>query len=164
MVSLEVVAKQSVEQRLERLQRSADDFAAAIEGRDDAAVSRRPDARNWSAKEVVCHLRDSEALFLQCLEAMVRLDEPEFGQPDHADRWAEERQYLRNDTAHALGVFRRHREATLAFLRAQRAEDWQRGGGFGSLGRFTVDYLLAVIAWHDDDHLDQLRRALEGRA
>jgi hypothetical protein len=51
-----------------------------------------------------------------------------------------------------------------AAVRARRPADWQRGGGFGSLGRFTVDYLLAVIAWHDDDHLDQLRRALEGRA
>jgi hypothetical protein len=28
----------------------------------------------------------------------------------------------------------------------------------------TVDYLLSVMAWHDDDHLDQLKRALEGRA
>jgi hypothetical protein len=28
----------------------------------------------------------------------------------------------------------------------------------------TVDDLLSLIAWHDDNHLDQLARALDGRA
>jgi hypothetical protein len=26
----------------------------------------------------------------------------------------------------------------------------------------TIDHLLSLMAWHDDNHLDQLRRALEG--
>jgi len=28
----------------------------------------------------------------------------------------------------------------------------------------TGDELLTLMAWHDDNHLDQLKRALEGRA
>jgi hypothetical protein len=28
----------------------------------------------------------------------------------------------------------------------------------------TVDDLVSVMAWHDDEHLDQRKRALEGRA
>jgi hypothetical protein len=28
----------------------------------------------------------------------------------------------------------------------------------------TLDDLLSVLAWHDDNHLDQVKRALEGRA
>jgi hypothetical protein len=27
----------------------------------------------------------------------------------------------------------------------------------------TVDDLVALMAWHDDNHLDQLTRALDGR-
>jgi hypothetical protein len=27
----------------------------------------------------------------------------------------------------------------------------------------TVDDYATMIAWHDDNHLDQLRRALDGR-
>ena len=165
MSTLEEVAKQPREERLDQLQRTSDDLTAAIRDRDDTALSRRPDATNWAAKEVVCHLRDSEEFFLQCLEAMIKQDEPEFGGPSNlADRWAEERQYLRNDTDHAVRVFRKHRTATLAFLRGRAPEDWERGGSFGSLGRMSVDYLLAVIAWHDANHLDQLERALDGRA
>jgi hypothetical protein len=33
-----------------------------------------------------------------------------------------------------------------------------------SRGRRSIDEFLTVIAWHDDNHLDQLRRAVEGRA
>jgi hypothetical protein len=33
-----------------------------------------------------------------------------------------------------------------------------------SRGRRTLDDFLAVMAWHDPNHIDQLCRALEGRA
>jgi hypothetical protein len=28
----------------------------------------------------------------------------------------------------------------------------------------TLDFFLTLMAWHDDNHLDQLRRALAGKA
>jgi len=31
-----------------------------LKGQSDAALSRRPDAKNWSARECICHLRDTE--------------------------------------------------------------------------------------------------------
>jgi hypothetical protein len=31
-------------------------------------------------------------------------------------------------------------------------------------GRITIDGFLTLMAWHDDNHLDQLQRALDGRA
>ena len=43
-------------------------------------------------------------------------------------------------------------------------------GNFASLGQQylwasqTVEDFATTIAWHDDNHLDQLRRALDGRA
>ena len=40
---------------------------------------------------------------------------------------------------------------------------WSRGGVHGdSRGRRTLDEFLTTIAWHDDNHLDQLGRALDG--
>jgi len=32
-----------------------------------------------------------------------------------------------------------------------------------SRGRRTIDQFLSIMAWHDDNHLEQLRRALAGR-
>ncbi len=167
---------------LERMERTADEVAAAIGGRDDAALSRRPEPASWSAKEVVCHLRDIEELFMLRFRTILALDEPTFlvlgemptdraawgivegdAPPLDPDRWAEERQYLGNDAGLALAALRRRREETLALLRRLEPEHWQRGSVHVALGRMTCADWVALIAAHDDKHLAQLRRALEGR-
>jgi len=40
---------------------------------------------------------------------------------------------------------------------------WQRGSIHATLGRMTFDDWVTLIAAHDDNHLSQLERALEGR-
>jgi len=163
MPTMDEVAKQPKEERLARMQRSADDFAAALKGQSEAAVSKRPDAKNWAAKEVVCHLRDTEALFMERFQLIMAMNDPTLIGPD-PDRWAEERQYLRNDVTQALAAFRTRREETLAFMRKLSPADWNRGGIHAVRGRLTLDAFATLMAWHDDNRLDQLRRALDGRA
>ena len=173
MPTLDEVAKQPLQQRLERMARTADDLAAAIAGQSEAALVRRPDLKNWAAKEIICHLRDTEELFIARLEMIAAMDEPAFGAAgqgariltiDTPDRWAEDRQYLRNDASQALATFRIRREGLLAHLRALTPAQWQRGGIHPVRGRMTVADFATLIAWHDDNHLDQLRRALVGKA
>src|SRR5262249_18238477 len=163
MPTMEDVAKQPREQRLARLARTADDLAAAIRGRSDEALSRRPDAKNWAAKEVVCHLRDTEELFMERFGMILGMDEPRLTGLD-PDRWAEERQYLRNDAAAALAAFRKRRGESVEFLGKLSPEGWRRAGIHATRGKFTLDDFLTLMAWHDDNHLDQLGRALDGRA
>jgi DinB family protein len=163
MPTAEEYAKQPVAQRLDRMTRTADELASAIRGQSDAAVSRRPDAKNWAAKEVICHLRDTEEMFLLRFESVLAMEDFKF-LPVNPDRWAEERQYLRNDAGEALAAFRKRREETLAFLRKLAAADWKRGGIHPTRGRMTIDDFAALIPWHDDNHLDQLQRALAGKA
>ena len=163
MPTMEEYTKQSPDERLARAARTADDLAAAIRGRDDAVMSKRPDAKNWAAKEVLCHLRDTEESFMARLEVIMAMDEPKLVGVN-PDRWADERQYLRNDATEALAAFRKRREETLTFYRGLRAEHWKRGGIHPTRGRMTVDDVLSLLAWHDDNHLDQLKRALDGRA
>ena len=81
-----------------------------------------------------------------------------------ADRFAEDRQYLRNDAGQALAAFRKRREESLALLRSLTPEQRQRGCLHPTRGRLTIDAFVTMLAWHDDNHLDQLRRALEGKA
>ena len=79
-------------------------------------------------------------------------------------RWAEDRQYLRNDTGEALATFRRRRQESLELIRTLTPADLKRGGIHSVSGRMTLDDLVTQKAWHDDNHLDQLRRALGGKA
>lgn len=151
------------DEQLARMGRTAADFAAAIKGASDAQLSRRPDDTSWSAKEVVCHMRDTEESFMQRFQAVMAMDEPRF-LPVEPDRWAADRQYLRHDTAEALDAFRVRREESLRFLRELRPEQWERGGTHATRGRMTIRDFVGLMAWHDDNHIDQLRRALEGEA
>lgn len=63
MPTMEDYLTRPVVARLEPLRTTPDELAAEIRGRSDAILSSRPDGRNWSAKEIVCHLRDVEELF-----------------------------------------------------------------------------------------------------
>jgi DinB superfamily len=171
-----------IEARLGRLQQTPEELAQAISGKTDAELSRRPDAHNWAAKEIVCHLRDVEELFQIRFHTVVALEEPrilvvgasatdlaawriggEIGHPLDPGRWAEERQYLRNAAGEALAAFRRRRTEVLTLLRSLSPAEWERGGIHLSRGRLTLGEWVASLAAHDDNHLAQLHRALEGR-
>ena len=164
MPTMEEYAKQPRDERMRRLGRTPDDLAAAIKGQSDAVLSRRPDATNWAAKEVVCHLRDTEEAFGTRFEQILAMDvdPPLVGSP--ADRLAEERQYLRNDAEEALAAFRGRRAETLVTFGKLAPAQWEKGGIHPVRGRITIDDFLSLMAWHDDNHLDQLTRALQGRA
>src|SRR5207245_3664427 len=152
-------AQQPLEPRMKRLARTADDLAGAIRGRDDAILSRRPDGKNWAAKEVVCHLRDVEEMFMGRFGMILAMDNPKLAfDPTTPDRWAEERQYLRNDAPLAVAAFRARRDESLALLRALTPEQWKRAGVHASRGPITINDFVTLMAWHDDNHLDQLKR------
>ena len=165
MATMEEYAKLPVGERLKRLTRTPDELAAAIRGRDDATLSRRPDGKNWAAKEAICHLRDTEEMFMGRFGLILAMDAPKLAfDPTTPDRWAEERQYLRNDAQQALGAFRTRRDESLDLLRTLTPEQWKRAGVHATRGRVTIDDFVTLMAWHDDNHLDQLKRALEGKA
>lgn len=171
------------EKRLARLDQAPAALAGAIEGHDDASLSRRPDAKNWCAKEVVCHLRDIEELFMLRFHMMLGTDEPVFlvlgelppdparwglegaiGMPLDPDRWAEERQYRRHDALAALAALRNRRQQSLALLRRLTPAQRQRGSLHVTLGHMDFEDWTALMAAHDDKHLAQLQRALRGEA
>ena len=66
-----------------------DELGAAIHDQSDAVLSRRPDPKNWAAKEVICHLRDTEEVFFMRFHAIVENDELKmYFHPDAAERFA----------------------------------------------------------------------------
>jgi hypothetical protein len=151
-------------ERLARLERTPADLARLMRGQSDAALSRRPAPDAWSAKEVVCHLRDAEEHLSGWIMLILTMNDPVLIEAGTAARWAEDRQYARHHAGAAWDAFGRRRDETLDLLRGLTPEQWQRSGHHHRWRRMTVDHLLSLMAWHDDNHLDQLRRALEGKA
>ena len=153
----------SPDERLARLARTPDQLAALLAGRTEAALARRPAPDAWAPVEIVCHLRDAEEMFGQRFEAILAMDDAALPEVGPADRWALERQYRRHDAALALAHFRRRRGESMETLIALPPDDWQRGGEHPVRGRVTIDMFVALMAWHDDNHVEQLTRAVEGR-
>ena len=162
-LTVEAYAAMPRDARLARLARTTDELTAAIARRGPADLAQRPAAGAWAPVEVLGHLRDSDEWFLARCRLILAMDEPRFPRTN-PDRWARERQYLRHDAADAIGAFGRWRDELGALFGELAPDAWARGGvHLDGRGRRTLDEFLSVIAWHDDNHLDQLRRALDGR-
>ena len=120
------------------------------------------------ARTVYARYREDEgSVEANVLPAVIAILAASGGEAEYAefrDRFArartpqEEQRYL-----YALAGFRRHREETLALLNSLSAEQWLRGGIHSQRGRLALGDWVASLAAHDDNHLDQLRRALAGR-
>ena len=150
-------------ERLARLAATPAELTAKLSGVSAAVLARRPAPAAWAPVEVICHLRDLEESFHERLDLILTSDEPCFP-TTNPNRWAEERQYARNDAHAAARAFGRRREQTLQLLHDVRGDDWSRAGRqLDSRGRRTVDDFVTLMAWHDDNHLEQLSRALDGR-
>jgi len=152
----------TLDEQLARMERTVNDYAAVVKNVSDAQLTKRPDPKNWSAKEVVCHVRDTEESFMMRFLSIMAMDDPKF-LPVEPDRWAVERQYQRNDVQEALAALKTRREETLRFFRGLKPEQWERGGIHATRGRMTLKDFVELMAWHDDNHLDQLKRALDGK-
>jgi hypothetical protein len=154
-------AMQTFAAQTARMARTPDDLASAIRDTPDHVLAKRPDEKSWSAIEVLCHLRDTEEAYMTRFQLILAVHEPPFPVVE-PDRWASERQYQRNDAREAVAAFRIRRGESLAFLRHLRPEDRARAGVHATRGRMTIDDIVALMAWHDDNHLEQLTRALAG--
>lgn len=161
MATMEEYSKQPREQRLQRLERTADELGAAIKGQHVATLTKRPDTKNWAGVEVICHLRDVEESFNQLFQ-MLAMDDMKI-LPSDVDRWAVGRQYIRCDVQESVDAFRTHRAENLDTFRKLTSEQWQCGGTHPARGRMTFDDFVSLLCFHDDNHLDQLSRALAGK-
>jgi len=155
-------ALESLKETFTEMAKGPDEFIAAIQGVPAALLSKRPDEKNWSAREVVCHVRDTEEYFLERFLMILSFDEPVFS-PADVQRWAFERQYLRNDAGEALAAFHKRRQENLEFLKGLAPGQWERTCIHKIRGRMTMRDYLNLVAGHDKNHLDQLKRALAGK-
>jgi hypothetical protein len=138
-----------------RLAASPKQVAHLVAEVDDARLDAAPPGE-WSARTILAHFRDCEALCegLRVLR-MLAEDEPELADFDEQE-WAATRNRSRDRKEQLLGDFALQRQATLNVLSGLRAEDWQRRGTHATRGTFTVRTWAEAIADHDAAHLAQL--------
>jgi hypothetical protein len=123
-----------------------------------------PAPGKWSILEILCHMRDMEREAY--LERYTRiLAEPEPPLPDvNGDAFAIERDYRGQKAADILRDWMRLRRESLRLLKKAKPEQWRRAGIHETMGRLTIDELVARhAAGNDMAHLAQIE-AIKRRA
>ena len=132
--------------------------AAALDGITDAELDRRPAAGEWTAREIVHHLADSETnsyirlrrLFAETTPAIVGYDQ---------DGWARELHYDRRPIEPSLAVFNAVRASSSELLGTVEEAAFDRAGTHDEHGTYSVDTWLELYAAHAHDHAAQIRQA-----
>ena len=130
-----------------------------VDGLDDAGWIARPVPEEWSAVEIVCHLRDEEDEdFGARVRAVVRGGE-QFT-PIDPERWATERRYVAESGPRALAAFRGRRQASLGYLVTVDPARLTAAVPLANSGPLSGLDLLAAWVAHDRLHVAQLANTL----
>ncbi|MGW7576325.1 DinB family protein [Streptomyces sp. NPDC054765] len=116
-----------------------------------------PSDGEWNAMQIVHHLADNEAVNAVRIRSILTEDTPEIFGYD-SDPWS--RFFSVEPAEDALERFAVSRRNTVALVRSLSSQDLDRKGVLSYRGAESLRVLLAVLAGHDRDHLDQLRDTL----
>jgi hypothetical protein len=146
---------------LERYRTGAAEVDAALEGISEPELNRRPPgADEWTPREIVHHLADSESMAYIRLRRVIAEDDPLIQGYDEPE-WARRLHYDR-PIEPSRAVFGAVRSASLALLERLTPDEWRRSGTHSESGPYSVETWLQIYASHGHDHADQIRRARAG--
>lgn len=148
---------------IDRYAAGFDAVVAALDGITAAELDHRPAPGEWSPRQVVHHLADSEARSFIRLRQLLAEDGGVIQAYDQ-DRWAERLPYdLPVEVS--LPVVQAVRGLSLATVRTLEAAGdtaWDRAATHPEHDEpYTLDLWLALYAEHPHDHAAQIRAARE---
>jgi hypothetical protein len=145
---------------IERYRAGYNVVVAALEGVSEEELDTRLGPEEWTAREVVHHLGDSEMRSALRLRQLLAEDEPLIqGYDEH--EWARRLHYGR-PIGWSLDAFRAARASTSGLLDLMGDSDWKRAGTHEESGPYSAEDWLSIYAFHAEDHAEQIRRARAG--
>ncbi len=126
-------------------------------------LDARPAADEWSPREIVHHLADSETRSAIRIRQLLAEDDPIIQGYDEA-AYARRLFYSDRPIEASLDALRAARRTTVELLDRMSEADWSREGTHTESGRYTAETWLEIYASHAHDHADQIRRARSASA
>lgn len=124
------------------------------------ATTLRDGADGWTILEVLCHLRDFDAIFRARAQQMLDEDQPDLPAYDH-EQMAIDQDYNGQDLAYVYEEFADSRKQTFRFFRSLDDAGWERAGNHPERGHFSMTDAVLQVVLHDLDHIEQITRILE---
>jgi hypothetical protein len=145
---------------LERFRRGPEVVAAALTGAAGSEVDYQPAPDEWSVRQIVAHLADSEIVGTTRFRRTIAEDNPAIEWYDEK-AWAEKLDYARRKYSASLETFRRIRSENYDLLNGLAEEAWTRPCAHTKFGPMTLYGLLKTYAEHAESHAMQIRRVRE---
>ena len=117
-----------------------------------------PAAGEWSARDVLAHLRACADVWGGYIAKILREERPAI-RAVSPRTWIKQTVYLRQDFAPSLAAFSAQRSGLLALLRSLAPQDWQRLAVVTAVGKTQERSLYTYAQWianHERSHLRQV--------
>jgi hypothetical protein len=150
----------AIEQVLSLLRATPPRLAALTADLSPEALQRRPTPDEWSANEVLAHLRACTDVWGDCIMTMIAEDRPTL-RAVNPRTWIKKTDYLELDFQPSLRSFATQRADLLAVLSALPPEGWSRSAtvtGAGKVLELTVLRYADRLARHERPHVKQIER------
>jgi hypothetical protein len=145
---------------LEVQRQTATALAQLIDGISENKLYQRPDPAKWSIGEVIAHLAEAEIVNSWRYRQMVEQNGCPLS-PYDQEVWNSLGDYAARPAADSLMLFRQLRENNLRVFDKLTPEEWEHYGMHAERGRLSVRELVQLIAGHDLNHMEQIRRILK---
>jgi DinB superfamily len=131
---------------------------ASVAGITDAELDARPTGEGeWTPREVVHHLADSEMTSALRLRRLIAEEQPVIAGYDEAE-WARRLHYDDRPIGPSLDALAAARATTADILARLTDAEWGRVGTHTESGAYGVERWLEIYAAHAHEHADQIRR------
>ena len=150
----------TIEQALPLLEATPPRLAALTDGVTPAQLRTAPGVDEWSANDVLAHLRACADMWGKYIMAMLAEDTPTL-RAVNPRTWIEQTNYRELDFRPSLRLFTRQRAELLAVLKPLPADGWSRSAivtGAGKPLKLTVLSYTQRMARHERPHVKQIER------
>jgi hypothetical protein len=144
---------------IERYRMGHQEVLAALGSPSDEDLDRRAGPGEWTAREVVHHLADSEMTSAIRLRKLLAEDDPVIEAYDEA-AFAQRLFYDRRPLGPSLAALAAARDTTASILEHLTEAQWSRTGTHSESGPYSVETWLQIYADHAHDHANQIKTAL----
>ena len=152
------------EQILSLLQEGPRRIAAATGGVAPERLQARPSPEEWSANEVLAHLRACADVWGGCMYRIAAEDRPTI-RAINPRTWMMKTDYPELEFRASLQAFTQQREELLAFLEGLAEASWNRSATVIGAGRAlerTMQFYAQWLAQHERAHVKEIERIGKG--
>jgi hypothetical protein len=136
-------------------------IARAVEGYSKAELRTAGTEGEWSAVDILAHIRASDEIVAHRAYVLLIRDNPTLLAYDER-HWAEVARYAQIDLRSSLALYALRRVELVNMLRQTDLENWQRVGLHEVRGPVSLLDIVTSMVEHEEEHCAQLEAVYNG--